>query len=47
MKIGGKLKTITLNGRTVIVSTPKEKVSYEEGVRRIEKLIKEIKSKVS
>ena len=41
--IGGKVKTIMLNGRRVTVIMPKEKISYEEGVRRIEKLIKKIK----
>ena len=43
MRIGGKLETINLNGHTVIVSTPKKKVSYEEGVKRFDKLVSKIK----
>ncbi|NCN38907.1 MAG: hypothetical protein GW780_03440 [Candidatus Aenigmarchaeota archaeon] len=43
MKIGGKIETIRLNGNFVTVITPKKKISYKEGVRRIDKLIEEIK----
>ncbi len=41
MKIGGKVKDIRLNGYTVSVITPKERISYEEGVRRIDKILAE------
>jgi hypothetical protein len=43
--IGGKLKEVVLGGHYVTVITPKKSVSYEEGMKRIDKLISEIKRK--
>ncbi len=43
LKIGGKIENINLNNHFVSVITPKRKVSYEEGVKRVEKLISKIK----
>ena len=41
MKIGGKIEEIELNGYIVSVITPKENISYEEGVKRIDKILAE------
>ena len=41
MEIGGKIEERTLNGYIVSVITPKERISYEEGVRRIDKILAE------
>jgi len=45
LKIGGKVETINLNNHIVSVITPKKSVSYEEGVKRIDKLISKIKKR--
>jgi len=45
LKIGGKTKEVMLGNRPVTVIAPKKPVSYEEGVKRIDKLISEIKRK--
>ena len=45
LKIGGKIEEVKLNGHFVSVITPKRKLSYEEGMKRIDKLISEIKKK--
>lgn len=42
MKIGGKIKTITLNNHTVNVIAPKKLISYEEGIKRIDKIISKL-----
>jgi len=45
LNIGGKEKQVQLNGHMVTVIMPKRKLSYEEGVQRIDRIIKEIKKK--
>ena len=45
LKIGGGEKQIRLNGHMVTVIMPKRKLSYEEGVQRIDRIIDEIKKK--
>ena len=45
LNIGGKVEEVKLNGHFVSVITPKKAVSYEEGMKRIDKLISEIKGK--
>jgi len=43
MKLGGKVKDIRLNNHIVTVITPKRIISYEEGIKRIDKIISTIK----
>ena len=45
MFLKGKREKIILNGREVEVIKPSKDISYEEGVKRIDKLIEEIKRK--
>jgi len=47
MKFGGKVKDVRMNGFVVSVITPKRRVSYEDGEKRIEEMISKIKNKVS
>ena len=47
LKIGGKIEQVSLNNHLVSVITPKKAVSYEEGMKRIDKLIAEIKKKAA
>ena len=44
LEIGGKVKEINLNNRTIGVITPKKAVSYEEGLKNVDKIVKKIKS---
>ena len=44
-EIGVKVKSINLNNHIVSVVAPKKSVSYEEGVEKVDKIIKEIKEK--
>ena len=43
MKIGGKVESMRLNKHSVKVITPKDPVSYKEGIKRIDKLISKVK----
>ena len=43
---GGKIKYERLNNHTINVITPKKLVTYEEGVKTIEKMISQVKKSV-
>jgi hypothetical protein len=45
IEIGGKTKEVELGSHIVTVIGPKKPVSYEEGMKRIDKIISEIKRK--
>ncbi len=42
MKIEGKVKDVQLNSHIVKVITPVEPVSYEEGIKRINKILQSL-----
>lgn len=45
LNIGGKREDRTLNGHVVTVILPKMRVSYEEGIQRIDRIIEEAKKR--
>ena len=44
-KIGGKVEEVKLNKHIVVVIRPKNRVPYEEGSKKVDKIISEIKKK--
>ena len=46
ISIGGRMKEVSLNNHIVSVITPKKKISYEEGEKRIEKIVSKIKKSI-
>jgi hypothetical protein len=42
LKIGGKIKNIKLNSHIVSVITPIKPISYEDGIKRIDKILSKI-----
>lgn len=43
MKIGGKVRDVRMNGFIVSVITPKRRISYEDGEKRIDAMISRLK----
>lgn len=43
IKIGGKIEDISLNNHIVTVIIPKKSISYEDGEKKIEKIISKLK----
>jgi hypothetical protein len=44
-RIGGKVKEMRLNNHIVKVITPKENISYEEFVKRVDKILSKARKK--
>lgn len=45
LKIGGRLEKIMLNNHMVRIITPKESISYEEFVKRVDKILSKAKKR--